>query len=286
MAPVTRIRNICFTINNPTDQDYLDLKGLEPQCSYLTYGKEHWDPEPDQTPHLQGYLELEKQVRFSTFKKKLPRAHFEQRQGTAAQASAYCSKEDKAAYVYGQISAPGTRTDLETLATQISSGLSRRELAEVNPVAILQYARGVDALQSLLSKPRSADTPKDVSVYHGSTGTGKTRTAFEQHPDAYMWGPENGKWFNGYDGHKVVIMDEFRGQLPFGFLLRLLDRYPMQVETKGGMVQFVADTIIITSPKHPELWYSDLDDCDRLSQLLRRINHVVCFNTVNDLGQI
>jgi len=286
MTAPARIRNICFTINHPTDSDYLQLKALEPQCTYLTYGKEHWDPEPDQTPHLQGYLELGAQVRFNTFKKKLPRAHFEQRIKTALQASNYCAKEDKSPVVYGQISAPGTRTDLETLAAQICSGITRRELAEVNPVAILQYSRGVDALHALIAKPRSAATAKDVSVYHGLTGTNKTRTAFEQHPDAYMWGPENGKWFNGYDNHKVVIMDEFRGQLPFGFLLRLLDRYPMQVETKGGMVHFVADTIVITSPKHPDFWYHDLDSTDRLSQLMRRIDHIVCFNTVNELGQI
>lgn len=276
-----RIRNICFTINNPGDPDFENLKALEPRCDYLIYGREHhdWAEEYGATPHLQGYLELHSQIRFNTFKKLLPRAHFEQRLGTAKQASDYCRKEDSDPYVYGEISSPGKRTDLDTLASQITSGLSKRKLAEVNPVAIIKFSRGIDELRSLTLKPRDSSTPKQVFVYWGTTGTGKTRTAVEDNPDAYIWGPENGKWFHGYDGEDTVILDEFRGQLPFGFLLRLLDRYPMKVETKGSMVEFVANKIIITSPYPPSNWYNgqEFDIFERREQLKRRFTECRMF---------
>jgi hypothetical protein len=47
----------------------------------------------------------------------------------------------------------------------------------------------------------------------------------------------------------------------------------MTVQVKGGMRQFVADTIYITSPKHPDEWYKD-DGSDKLNQLKRRITTI------------
>ena len=56
-------------------------------------------------------------------------------------------------------------------------------------------------------------------------------------------------------GHEVVIIDEFYGWLPFDLLLRVCDRYPLLVETKGGQTQFVAKVIVITSNSLPSNWY-------------------------------
>eukprot|EP00959_Pyramimonas_sp_CCMP1952_P383736 8041931-Pyramimonas_sp.AAC.2 len=42
------------------------------------------------------------------------------------------------------------------------------------------------------------------------------------------------------DQHELVIKEEFRGQLPFSMLMRLLDRYDCRVEFKGGSAQFIA----------------------------------------------
>ena len=43
-------------------------------------------------------------------------------------------------------------------------------------------------------------------------------------------------------------------------MLRLLDRYPCQVETKGGSINFAPKKIIILSNKAPEDWY-DKNKC-------------------------
>lgn len=40
----------------------------------------------------------------------------------------------------------------------------------------------------------------------GSTGTGKTRGVRERFPEAYL--KSNTKWWDGYNGEDVVILDE------------------------------------------------------------------------------
>lgn len=60
-------------------------------------------------------------------------------------------------------------------------------------------------------------------------------------------------WWDGYCGQKVVILDDYRPWwCPFSFMLRLLDRYPIQVQVKGGFVNFVPEKIVITTPKNVE----------------------------------
>lgn len=42
--------------------------------------------------------------------------------------------------------------------------------------------------------------------HHGPTGTGKTRGVRARFPDAYL--KSNTKWWDGYNGESVVILDE------------------------------------------------------------------------------
>lgn len=67
-------------------------------------------------------------------------------------------------------------------------------------------------------------------------------------------------WWDGYEGQQVVIIDEFYGWLGYDFILRLTDRYPLLVETKGGTVQFVSRVVIFTSNSHPRDWYPNIRD--------------------------
>lgn len=56
------------------------------------------------------------------------------------------------------------------------------------------------------------------------------------------------------------MVDEFYGWFSWDFMLRLCDRYPLSVETKGGAVQFVAKKIIFTSNDHPRDWYKKMTE--------------------------
>ena len=103
---------------------------------------------------------------------------------------------------------------------------------------------------------RDRDWKTKLIVLVGPTGCGKSRFCREQFPNAY-WKPPGEKWFDGYEGQDAVVLDDFYGWIPFHLLLRLADRYPMLVETKGGSSKFVARTLVITSNKPMEEWYRE-----------------------------
>lgn len=93
-------------------------------------------------------------------------------------------------------------------------------------------------------------------------------------PNAY-WKPY-GEWWDGYDGHEDVIIDDFYGWLKWSFLLNLLDRYPLMLPNKGGYCECKIKRIIITSNKSPEEWYPSKED---KTPLLRRIDETTHFNS-------
>lgn len=89
-------------------------------------------------------------------------------------------------------------------------------------------------------------------------------------------------WFDGYKGQKRVIFDDFRPWwCEFSWLLRLLDRYPIQVPVKGGFVNFIPEEIIVTTPKNPEETFGMYRTQEDLQQLRRRLQHVVHFDKLS-----
>ena len=128
-----------------------------------------------------------------------------------------------------------------------------------------------------------------VEWYFGPTGTGKTKEAWcraadwlgVEEDDAKLiegvWvSNESSKWFDGYHGQRVAILDDIRSSTwEFSTLLRLLDRYPMQVPIKGGYVKWMPELIIITAPGEPRELYSNhetKEPYDGIEQLERRID--------------
>lgn len=238
----------CFTLNNFTDLERDSIRGYVSSgtCTYVVHGVE--TAPATGTRHLQGYMEFSCRKRLTAVKKLagLARAHIEMRRGTAAEASVYC-KKDGLFEEEGQISEPqpGRRTDLESIKELIDNGCSEVEVAENyfgswcgNFRAIREYA-----------KLKHKKVCRDVEVYliYGEPGTGKTRFCFEKYPDAWINSDEKLQWFDGYDGEETVILDDYRGEASDAFILKLLDRYPLNVPIKGGYTPWKAKRIFITS---------------------------------------
>ena len=119
----------------------------------------------------------------------------------------------------------------------------------------------------------AAPIERTVDVFVGPTGVGKSRRAWEEAGfSAYPKDPRT-KWWDGYQGHPNVVIDEFRGTVDISHLLRWFDRYPVLVEVKGGTVPLAARKIWITSNLHPRDWYPELD-LATYQALERRINIV------------
>ena len=272
-----KLRYTCFTLNNWTQDEYDAIYAYE-QISFGVIGKEN--APTTGTPHLQGYIEFKQQVLLSTLHNIVPRLAVKFRIGNGEQAADYCRKSDPDYFEWGDIHTPGYRTDLDGPREMIEEKAPMRSIARAYPNHYILHHKGLEALADILVEPRYEEPT--VTVICGYTGTGKTKLAYEMCPDqndTYSWTPGQLKWFDGYCGHTNLILDEYRGDLPFGQLLNMLDRWPCRVERKGGMCQMVATNIVITSPLHPTEWYKNLSESDSVDQLLRRITTITTLTT-------
>lgn len=229
--------------------------------------------------HFQGYLELTVRQRLAAVKTALgdPSVHLEPRKGTALEAKAYCQKDESrkegtSPVELGEMSSvtPGARQDLLAVKALLDKGSSELEIADAEFPTWARNFRAIERYKRLQLEVRSWKT--DLFIICGATGTGKSRVCQETYADAY-WKPR-GNWWDGYDAHQTVIIDDFYGWLPWDLLLRLTDRYPLTVETKGGSVQFVAKRIVITSNKSPGQWYKDEIDKSPLQRRTTRFSWI------------
>lgn len=260
----TKSRTWCLTINNYTEDDIETLKGLTTE--YIIVGDEIGETG---TPHLQVYFRKKWQTTFKFVKKKFPTAHIEPaRRGDSVNRD-YCSKQ-KVIYESGEMCFQGKRNDIELVREAIIEGDNMRSI--VLKATSIQSVRMAEIVLKYHEAKRN--WKPNVQWFYGPTGTGKSFTASRLFPDAYV-AMDTGHWWEGYDGHENVIIDDMRRDfMKFHQLLKLLDRYPYQIECKGGSRQFLAKNIIITSCSHPEILFDTRED---IQQLIRRIDKIKIF---------
>nr|WEY37187.1 replication-associated protein [Circovirus ialtag] len=261
----------CFTLNNPTEEEKDQIKSIEEaKVKYLIVGCEVG---AGGTPHLQGFINLRAKVRLQGLKQLLgPRAHCEKARGTDEDNKKYCSKDGDLLVEKGEPCFKGKRTDLSKAVEILLTEKSLAAVAAAMPEVYVRNFRGLGQL--LLDHPGMQSKrawKSEVIVWVGPPGVGKSRACLDMSGDAAYWKPR-GKWWDGYNGHEIVVIDDFYGWLPFDDVLRLLDRYPLTVETKGGTRAFLAKKILITSNKLPHEWYSD--EIANKDALYRRINEI------------
>lgn len=272
-----RSRNYCVTINNWTEDDKVRLRLLVEAgiCTYLVFGEEIGEKG---TPHLQGYMELANAKSKKALNKRLlNRSHLVHRKGTAAEASTYPKKECRNVEEHGEISQQGKRSDLKNVVSLVKEGKSFQEIVEIT--SSFQAMRMAEKCLSIFEPPR--ETKPYVIYCYGASGLCKTRIAYLDNPDSriHKQPAASFKWWQGYDSQDIVIIDEFRAQIPWDRMLELLDYYPAVVENKGGSRQFKPVKIYITSPSPLSDWYNDI--FEQKYQLWRRIDEVWYFEKKN-----
>lgn len=122
--------------------------------------------------------------------------------------------------------------------------------------------------------PKKLETMDKIDNYWfvGPTGTGKSRTAREKYPDAYI--KNLNKWWCGYKGEEAVIIEEYHPETKLNSFLKIwADRYPFRGEYKGGSMMMRPKNIIVCSNFRIEECFQGVD----LEAVKRRF-HVVNFN--------
>lgn len=257
-------RNYCFTSFNLKECE--ELKNSE-FTKYITWGEELC-PETRKL-HYQGYLELSKVFKINALKKLgAETTHFEIRKGSQDQAIKYCHKDGKF-IEHGEKKRQGKRNDIISLQKDIKAGKTLKDIADNHLSLFLKYGNGIQKYINMNTIKRSWKT--ELYIFWGKPGSGKSHKAREMDPNAYWLPEQNGMslWFDGYNGEETVIIDDFEDEIKYKTLLRLTDEYPLKVQTKGGMVEFLAKKVIITSNTHWKNWFPNRTDDEQA--LARRI---------------
>lgn len=268
-----RKRSYCFTLNNYTDEEkyYIKISESNKNFLYLIYGKEIGE---SGTKHLQGWFQLKEGKSIKSLKK-IPgfeRMSLEERKGSVEQNEKYCRKDGKT-FSYGELPNQGKRTDLKNIKERLVKGDNIRDvvLEDCNNLQQLRYA---ECLQKYL--PVKKREKPEVYWFVGPTGVGKSYLAGELAGEEAHWVEPDGEWWDGYWGQENIVWDEFRGQIPLGKLLRLLDCNPLKMKNKGGFTNMAFKKIWITSCKTPEEVYKNCGE--DIGQLHRRITEIVIFS--------
>lgn len=274
-SSAAKSRKWAFTLNNPTGG--AELYGDEWVVEYLVVGHEI-APETG-TPHHQGYVRFANPRALAGVRKLLPRAHWEPVKGTEQQNYNYCSKEQVIVIELGEREVPedasdqkqpGKRSDIALARSIISDGGGMIDV--VHAVNSYQAIKCAEVMLKYLEQPRN--WKPEVIWLWGKTNVGKSHLAMQLCPNAWC-SADHSKWFEGYDAHENVVLDELREDwCPFTTMLRLLDKWPYRIEFKGGSRQFLARKIVITSAQPPHVVYANRKGED-LQQLGRRIDQIV-----------
>lgn len=268
-------KNWMFTINNPTDDD--DPTVWEKR-KFLAYQREVGE---SGTVHYQGYVQFTSNFRLAALRLLNPRAHWELRQGSHEQALAYVTKDETRSpgegngpWILGDPPAQGKRNDLQLAIQDVQAGMSVKDIVDKYGATWARNYRALDAAYYIYHNTKRRKKTV-VTVVYGASGTGKSRYAFENYPDAYVVRQPSYQqpvWWCGYRHQRAVIIDDFDGWYPYRSFLQLLDQHPHSVSVKGSpAVEFNSEEIIITSNIAPELWYPTQDKIP----LCRRLENVI-----------
>ena len=263
-----------FTINNPTPLDDPFLWEVH-HADIVAYAKWQYEIGANGTRHIQGHVVLQSRKRLNGVRLLNDRAHWEVRRGSFEQADAYCSKTESREHgpfavdeILDIVGGPhsfgvapaegrGDRNDLLGVKRVIDEGGNLLDCFEADFASTVRHHRGF-MLYKRLRVGSNRTWLTTCTVYFGESGAGKSKRALEEGGPKAFWLPRpegDRPWWDGYDGQEVIVIDDFYGWLKRDFLYRLIDRYPLNLEVKGGSVPMQAKHVIFTSNKHPKEWY-------------------------------
>jgi len=256
--------------------------GTKYAWNYFHFAQEH--APGTGRPHIDGYYETPGERRLtkelSKFNKKFGTGFGQLviAKGTAGENIDYSEKEEGTYYVQGE-PAPhppgsGARTDIKDKCESLMKGETTvDEIMLDDPEFYHKYGRTLHRVEDLALRKRFRTTMTKGLWIWGPTAVGKSHKAFDGFdPEThYLWKLDDNGWQDGYTGQGIVIINEFRGTIPYQTILDMVDKWPFTVKRRGREpAPFLADRVIITSPLPPEEVYHRSNEKDSLTQFFRR----------------
>lgn len=272
-ASTKTARDWCFTLSLTLEDVHWTPQSVSDDCVKYMVCQLERAPSTG-TLHYQGFIKFKNAVRMTGCKRILGsnQVNVRVRNGTQDEARNYCMKEETRVagpFEFGNWDGSkdqGKRTDLETIYKLVKEGKSSGEIMEAFPSQYLRYHAGIDKAVALTRTANAPEVrPMKAFIYWGVRGSGKTTAAREKalasakakgQDKCYEWPDQCGQPV-GYNGEKVVIIEEFNGWIPASTLKKILDIHRTNMKVPYCTVPWMAEEVYITSQYDPRKWYSD-----------------------------
>ncbi|MBQ3160800.1 MAG: hypothetical protein IJC04_01585 [Oscillospiraceae bacterium] len=185
----------------------------------------------------------------------------------------------------------GKRTDLEEIEELLHNGYTPKEIFE----EAFKYRRYDKMIMAEYHQKRASETPliKEMwTEFHwGDSGSGKTYTYIKLcnelgADNVYYCNDYHSNGYSLFDSYgenpvSVVVLDEFRGDIPYTMMLGILDCYSrVQLHCRYRNTYALWNKVYVMSILPPEEVYYNMVDFSRrrqdtFTQLKRRINKIV-----------
>lgn len=227
--------------------------------------------------HFQCFVYFTNPRSVSGTRKLFKGRHVEACKGDEKSNIRYCSKDENVVFEHGDRPKQGARKDLDTIRDEILDGKSVEDIAMEHPTLYHQYGRTLSKLEDIALRRKKREWMTKGIWYWGPTGVGKSHHAFENFdPSTHYVLPNDNGWWDGYTGQETVIINDFRGEIPYNHLLQMIDKWPFWVRRRcREPAPFLAKTVIITSSLPPEDIYNRREAEDHIEQLLRRMTVIL-----------
>lgn len=265
------------------------LSATPPGVQYLVFQAERGE---SGTPHIQGYVQFEKQGYHTRTHALLLDLFGSDGTVLAAKGSDqdnedYCTKvetREHGPFRWGtrvpHAGKKGGRTDILKVKADLDAGVGNRDMWDrhfgimrISHKAFREYVR-------VRTQPRNFKTV--VILLVGPSGTGKSRTAetlcrlLGSHYKVPEKHGSGNLWCDDYGGEDVFSIDEMDGsRMTPTYFNQLADRYECIVPAHGGPGhQFVSKYMVVCSNYHPKYWWKRRNP-DQVKQTMRRIDVII-----------
>lgn len=245
----------------------------DPAMTFLCFQQER-APQEDRL-HWQGYVEFAERTTLASAKRYIGEtAHMEPARTPQAVCVKYCSKVETAVpdtfEKFGTLAAGKPQNQWDALKEAVKDrDRSFNSIVEDHFGLAVRYFGGI---RSCFNAVRGGGAGQDRCsfVFWGKTGVGKSSLVYKLFGEQNIYVKPEGKWWDNYNGERIILLDDFYGGLPAHNILNLCDRYRYQVEVKGGMAYMQHAVVCFTSNAPMKDWYHNIPQDVKLA-LERRI---------------
>ena len=291
MSKNTRARRWVFTINNFTYEEEEAVRALElnEKITTVVAEEEHLD-DPEQTPHIQGYIHTNALVYRTVIERWLGgRAYVEIARGSEKENWDYCTKENqvivekKDEKLIQSIKNPKNDEEARTLLADMRA-MNEETFEATYPVFYMKHQVLYRQFrhEALIKEQTTWDgelKQKNLWIW-GPPGTGKSRMARYGLKSYEIFAKAFNKWWNGFlqEQTKRVIIDDWPnsdngGDILVQHLKIWSDRYPFTAETKGGHIAVEPSYQLIITSNYPiEICFRSEEDREAIRRRFSEIH--------------